>query len=77
MKEQYNNFWSRSPRIPKQSGRTFFVGFNKLPSLVCWCIVIHHHRPQEPTLFQRVRWDFMCVQCDVCTDTGPPVLSPI
>ena len=46
-------------------------------SLVCWCVVIHHHRPQEPTLFRRVRWDFMCVQCDVCTDTGPPGLSLI
>ena len=54
-----------------------FVGFNKFPSLVYWCTVIHHHWPQGPTLFRRVRWDFMCVQCDVCTDTGPPVLSPI
>ena len=42
-----------------------FVGFNEFPSLVCWCIVIHYHRPQGPTLFQRVRWDFTCVQSDV------------
>ena len=41
------------------------VGFNKFLSLVCWCIVIHHHWPQGPTFFRRVRWDFMCVQCDV------------
>ena len=37
-----------------------FVGF---PSLKYWCTVIHHHRPQGPALFRRVRWDFMCVQC--------------
>ena len=54
-----------------------FVGFNEFPSLVYWCTVIHHHRPQGPTLFRRVRWDFTCVQCYVCTYTGPPVLSPI
>ena len=54
-----------------------FEGFNEFPSLVNWCTVIHHHRPQGPTLFRRVRWDFTCVQCSVCTDTGPPVLSPI
>ena len=53
-----------------------FVGFNEFPSLVYCCIVIHHHRPQMPTLF-RVRWDFRCVQCNVCIYTGPPVLSPI
>ena len=54
-----------------------FVGFNTFLSLMCWWSVIHHHRPQGPTLFQRVRWDFTCVQCNVCTDTGPPVLSHI
>ena len=54
-----------------------FVGFNEFPSLVYWCTVIHHHRPQGPTLFRRVRWDFTCVQCNVFTDTRPPVLSPI
>ena len=54
-----------------------FVGFNEFSSLVYWCSVIHHHRPQGPTLFRRVRWDFTCVQCYVCTYTGPPVLSPI
>ena len=53
------------------------VGFNEFPSLVYWCTVIHHHRPQGPTPFRRVRWDFLCVQCNVCTYTGPPVLSPI
>ena len=74
-------FWSRSPRIPQQPQSVFegahFLSLNKFPSLVCWCIVIHHHRPQGPTLLRRVRWDFTCVQCDVCTDTGPPVLCPI
>ena len=54
-----------------------FVGFNEFPSLVYWCTVIHRHRPQGPTHFRRVRWDFTCVQCYVCTYTGPPVLSPI
>ena len=53
-----------------------FVGFNKFPSLMCWCTVIHHHWPQGPTLFQRVKWDFTCVQCNVCTDMQPPVLNP-
>ena len=52
-----------------------FVGLNDFPSLVYWCTVIHHHRPQGPTLIQRVRWDFTRVQCDVCTDMGPPVKS--
>ena len=54
-----------------------FVGFSEFPSLVYWCIAIHHHRPQGLTFFRRVKWDFACVKCDVCTDTGPPVLSPI
>ena len=54
-----------------------FVGFKKFPSLVCWCTVIHHQRPQGPYLFWSVSWDFSGVQCDVCTDTGSPVLSPI
>ena len=27
-------------------------------------------------LFRRVRWDFTCVQRDVCSDMGSPVLSP-
>ena len=49
-----------------------FEGFNKFPSLVYQCTVIHH-----PILFRRVRWNFTCVQCDVCIYTGPPVLSPI
>ena len=54
-----------------------FVRFNEFPSLVCWCIVIHHPRLQGPTLFRRVGWEFMCVQCCVCTGTEHPVLSPI
>ena len=54
-----------------------FVGFNEFPSLVYWNIVIHHHQPQGPTLFGRVRWDFTCLQCNVCTDMGPPALSHI
>ena len=54
------------------------VGFNEFPSLVYGCIVIHHHQPQGSILFQRVRWDFtVFVQCDVCTDMGPPVIAPI
>ena len=57
--------------------KTLFGGFNEFPFLVCWCTVIHHHRSQGPTLFRRVRWEFTCVQCDLCTDTGPPVLRPI
>ena len=44
-----------------------FVGFNEFPFLVCWCIVIHHHQPQGPTLLQN-SWDFTCLQCDVCTE---------
>ena len=48
-----------------------FVGFNKFPSVVCWCTVIHHHWPHGLTLLRRVRWDFKCVQCNMCTDTGP------
>ena len=45
-----------------------------LTSFFLSCVgFIHHHRPQGPTLFRRVRWDFTCVQCCVCTDTGPPV----
>ena len=43
-----------------------FTGYNEFPSLVCWCTVIHHHRPQEPLLFRRERWDFTCVQSYVC-----------
>ena len=39
-----------------------FVGLNEFPSLKSWCTIIHHHQPQGPTLFLRVRWDFMCVQ---------------
>ena len=54
------------------------VEFNEFPaSLVCWCIDIHHRQPQGPTLIQRGRRDFMCVHSNVCTDTGPPVLSSI
>ena len=51
------------------------VGFKEFPSLNCWCIVIHCHQPEWPTPFQRARWDFMCVQFHVCTNTGPPVVS--
>ena len=35
-----------------------FVSFNELNSLVCWCTVIQHHRPQGATLFRRVRRKF-------------------
>ena len=46
-----------------------FVGFNEFPSLMCWCTVIHHHRQQGPTLFRRVRWDFMCMCSVLCAQT--------
>ena len=50
-----------------------FVGLNKFPSLV-QC----HLSPVATGAFSfSKRWDFTCVQCDVCTDTGPTVLSPI
>ena len=42
---------------------------------MCCSIVIHHHRPQGPTTFQRVRWDFTCMQCYACTHRGPIVRS--
>ena len=50
-------FWSRFPRLLQQPQSVFlrehiFMGFNDFPSFVCWCTVIHHHRP---TLFQRGR----------------------
>ena len=32
-----------------------FVVFNKFPSLMCWCNVIHHHRPQNLLFFEE--WD--------------------
>ena len=51
-----------------------FVGFNEFPSLVYWCIVIHHHRPQGPTLFQMSEMGFYV--CNVFFDTGPPVSHP-
>ena len=35
-----------------------FVGINEFPSLECWCIVIHHHRPQRPTLFSKSEMGF-------------------
>ena len=54
-----------------------FVGFYELPSLVCLCKCHPSSPATGPTLFRRVRWDFTCVQCNVCSDTGPPVLSPI
>ena len=54
-------------------GSTFLC---KFPHVLVHCHP-YLHRPQGPTLFQRVRWDFTCVQCNVCTDTGPPVSSLI
>ena len=43
-----------------------------------WGTVIHPHQPQDPDfLFSLKIWDFMCVNCIVCTDRGPPVLGPI
>ena len=82
--EQSCYFWSRWPSIPRSattidpfSREHRLVGSNEFPSLKCLCIVVHLHQPHGPILFGRVRWDFICVQCDVCTDMGPPVLSPI
>ena len=37
-----------------------FVSFNEFPSLMFWCTVIHHHRPQGPTLFQREMGFYVC-----------------
>ena len=77
----FYHFWSKSPCILQQLKCIFegarFCRFNKFHSLVCLCIVIHHHRPQMQTLFRRVRWHLTGVQCDVRKDTKPPVLSPI
>ena len=56
-------FSNHSPFLREQ----IFCRFNKFPSLVCWYTVIHHHRQQGPTLFHRVRCDFMCVQCNFCS----------
>ena len=58
-------FWSRSPRIPQQKSffegaHDFFLGINQCPSLLCWCIVIHHHWPQGTTIFRTVRLNFTC-----------------
>ena len=61
-------FSNRSPFLSEH----IFVGFDEFPSLMCKCTVIHHYRPQGPTLFKRVRWDFTCVQCNECTCTRPP-----
>ena len=47
-----------------------------------YCVLVHSH-PSSPaagaySYFPKSEMGyFMCVQCDVCTDTGPPVLSPI
>ena len=56
-----------------------FIGFNEFSSLMCWCIVIHHHWPQGPTLFRRVKWDFMCVhrQGTSCFESHPRRLSNV
>ena len=32
-------------------------------AFVCLYTFIHHHRPQGPTLFRRVRWDLCSVMC--------------
>ena len=68
----HNIFWLGLPAYFSNhspfSREHIFVGFNKFPSLVCWRTVIHCHRPQGPTLFQRMRWDFML--CSVmCAQT--------
>ena len=53
-----------------------FIGLNELSSLVCWCTVIHHHRPQGTTLFQRVRWDFMSSVCsEMCAHSQDLLFS--
>ena len=48
-------------------GSLFFVGFIKFTSLVCWCTAT------EAYSFWRAKWDFTCVQYNVCLDMGPPV----
>ena len=52
-----------------------YVCFNEFPSLVCWYTVIHHNRPQRPTLFRRMKWDFTCMQRYVYTDTGQTLFA--
>ena len=38
-----------------------FVGFNEFPSPVCWCTVIHHHRP---SFFSKSKMGFyVCAAC--------------
>ena len=36
---------------------------------MCWCTVIHPHRPQWPTLFRNVRWDFYRHSLSVTPET--------
>ena len=62
-------FSNHSPSLSEH----IFVGFKEFTSLMCWYTAIHHHQPQGPTLFRRARWDFTCVQFDMCTDMRPPV----
>ena len=40
-------------------------------------VLVHYHLSSPASgaysFFRRLRWDFTCVQCDVCTDTGHTV----
>ena len=65
----FYHFWSTAyfSNHSLFSREHIFVGFNEFLSLVCWSTVIHHHRPQGPTLFRIARWDFTC--CAVCAIT--------
>ena len=40
-----------------------FIVFNKFPSLVCWCSVIHHHWPQRPNFFLKSEVRFFLGVC--------------
>ena len=58
---EYLRLWSffysiflSSPRMQQPQsvswGSTFLLSLNEFPSLMCWCIVTHHHRLHGPTL---------------------------
>ena len=66
----YHFFLSRSPRLLQQPISVFKSFF-----LMYWFNIIHHHRPQGITWtysFSKREMGFnVCVQCNVCPDTGP------
>ena len=69
----YHLFWSRTPCILQQPKSCFrgstFLGFNEFPSFGALSSIIIGHRGL--LFFWRLSWDCTCVQCDVCTYSGP------